>query len=53
MNGHTEVVKFLLSNGADVNIHDIGYFSRTPLIAAGIYGHLELVKLLIKKKVQM
>ena len=43
--GHTEIAKFLLEMGANVN-HSIKY--SCPLEAAAYHGHLDMVKLLIK-----
>ena len=47
-NGHTEVVKLLLDNGADVNVKntDDGV---TALFMASANGHTEIVKLLLDK----
>lgn len=45
-NGHLEVVEFLLSMGAEVNLQN--NFSCTPLSLAVSHGHLEIVKLLIR-----
>jgi len=43
--GHTEIVKWLLENGANPNYrYGPGY---TPLLAAAANGHLEIVKLLL------
>jgi len=42
-NGHTEVAKYLLDNGASVNLGD-----DKPLIAAVKYNHYDCVKLLLK-----
>ena len=45
--GHLEVAKLLIENGAETNIEAGGL---TALDEAGINGHLEVVKLLIKKE---
>jgi ankyrin repeat protein len=42
--GHIEVVKLLLKNGANVNTVD--KFDQTPLYIACLYGHMEIIKLL-------
>ncbi len=43
--GHTEIVKWLLANGANPNYrYGPGY---TPLLAAAANGHLEILKLLL------
>jgi len=49
-NGHIEVAKMLLVNGAEVNALISLDWSRkeTPLHAAVWYGHLEIVQLLLK-----
>jgi len=47
-NGHTEVVKLLLENGADVNMK-IKLFGETALWLASQNGHAEIVKLLLDK----
>ncbi len=46
--GHIEVVKFLLDNGADVNIKGTNGIDTALMSAAG-GGHKEIVKLLIDK----
>ena len=43
--GHIEVVKFLISHGANIETKTI--FKLTPLMAASLYGHIEIVKILI------
>ncbi len=45
--GHLDVVKFLLDNGADVNVR--GRDGYTSLMSAAWSGHKEIVKLLIGK----
>jgi ankyrin repeat protein len=44
--GHTEVVKFLIKEGADVNTKDI--FGNTALTLASLGGYIEVVKLLLE-----
>ena len=46
--GHTETVKLLISNGADVNA-TYGLKNITALMAAVQRGHLEMVELLLSK----
>ena len=46
-NGHIEVVKLLLENGADVTIATESGI--TPLNSASGGGHVEVVKLLLEK----
>ena len=43
-NGHLEIVKYLVENGA--NINEKNKDGDTPLICASINGHLEIVKYL-------
>jgi len=45
--GQAEVVKFLISKGADVNAKD--NFGITPLLAATYEGHVDVVDILLKK----
>ena len=45
-NGKTELLKLLLSNGADVNAKSDGNF--TPLFLANLEGHTEIIELLKK-----
>ncbi len=47
LNGHTEVAKLLIEQGADLNIQDV--FSLTALRWACINDHTEVAKLLIEK----
>jgi ankyrin repeat protein len=47
--GYTEVVRFLLQNGADPNMNDNGV---TPLIAAS-YAHLDIVHILLQSGAQV
>lgn len=44
--GCTRIVNFLIKNGANVNI--INNLKETPLMLAGKYAHLDIVKLLLK-----
>jgi len=46
-NGHLEVVKLLLDNGADLAVRD--KYGATSLNCASANGHLEVVKLLLDK----
>jgi ankyrin repeat protein len=43
--GHYDIVKCLLSYGADINWRDEG--GRSPLFAASHYGHCDVVKCLL------
>jgi len=45
MNGHSEVVEFLLANGANVN--QASNYGETPLFTSSCRGHQEVVKLLL------
>ena len=45
--GHTDIVEYLISKGADVNTAN--YSGRTALHHAAFYGHLDVVKLLLSK----
>ncbi|UCH92792.1 MAG: ankyrin repeat domain-containing protein [Candidatus Aminicenantes bacterium] len=45
--GHLEVVEFLISKGADVNVKNVE--DETPLHYASGYGHKDVVKLLVSK----
>lgn len=45
-NGHTEVGRFLLEQGADVNVR--GFFGGTPLHWAAMNGHRETVEFLLE-----
>ena len=47
LHGHTQVVRVLLDNGADVNGKTAN--QATALIAASLYGHKEIVELLLAK----
>ena len=45
--GHTDIVKLLIENGADVNEKNaLGW---TPLGSAAYFGYTDVVKLLIEK----
>ena len=46
--GHLQVVEYLASNGADVNLPD-GYHKHTPIMIASFGGHLDVVKFLLQK----
>jgi len=48
VNGHEEVARVLINNGADVNTKRT-YHRITPLIMATTEGHMEIVKLLLAK----
>jgi len=45
--GHAEIVEFLVSKGAEINILNV--ISETPLHYAAVYGHKGIVELLLKK----
>ncbi|TKS90635.1 Myotrophin [Collichthys lucidus] len=45
--GHTDVVEFLISKGADVNASD--KHNLTPLLTACFENHLSCVKVLLEK----
>jgi ankyrin repeat protein len=42
---HCDVVKCLLSSGADINLRNKG--GETPLFAASVYGHCDVLKCLL------
>ena len=44
--GHIEVVRFLVENGASVNI--LGRDGRTPLYFAALDGHIDVVRFLVE-----
>lgn len=48
MNGHTEVVRFLLDKGAGPNVKDT-FYNWVPITQAAARGHAEVVKLLLEK----
>lgn len=50
-NGHLEIVKYLISKGADINAkaEATRFRGTTALILASMYGHLEVVKYLVSK----
>lgn len=43
--GHLEIVRILLSNGADANLSDM---EPNPLLAACLFGHEDIVRLLLE-----
>jgi ankyrin repeat protein len=45
-NGHVDVVKLLIENGADVNLKGEAWYG--PLHAAAARGHIEVVKILLE-----
>ena len=45
-NGHVDVVKLLIENGADVNLKGEAWYG--PLHAAAAKGHIEVVKILLE-----
>lgn len=45
-NGHADVVKLLIENGADVNLKGEAWYG--PLHAAAAKGHIEVVKILLE-----
>jgi uncharacterized protein len=45
--GHTEIVKWLLANGAEPNYHYASGY--TPLLTAAANGHLEILKALLAR----
>ncbi|ETR68205.1 MAG: hypothetical protein OMM_10763, partial [Candidatus Magnetoglobus multicellularis str. Araruama] len=47
-NGHLEIVKLLIENGADISIQQSIAPEYTALIVASIKGHLEIVKYLVE-----
>jgi len=47
MKGHIDVIKTLLSSGANINIADNG---RTPLYIASDNGHIDVIKTLLSIK---
>lgn len=49
LNGHLDIVKLLVSNGAEVNIKSCEIFQDTPLVDASANGHLQIVKYLLSK----
>jgi hypothetical protein len=46
MNGHIEIVRLLLQNGAEVNVRNI--YGYTPLHWAAIFGHVDILHLLVE-----
>ena len=51
-NGHAEVVKLLLAEGADPNVRNYGK-DDTPLYAAAENGHLSVVTVLLRSRPNM
>lgn len=47
-NGHTQVVRLLIQNGADVAARSQAEPKRTALLAAAEQGHADIVKLLLQ-----
>eukprot|EP01101_Sappina_pedata_P013488 TRINITY_DN9759_c0_g1_i1.p1 TRINITY_DN9759_c0_g1~~TRINITY_DN9759_c0_g1_i1.p1 ORF type:complete len:124 (-),score=62.63 TRINITY_DN9759_c0_g1_i1:128-499(-) len=45
--GHTDVIEYLLSKGANINAKDS--FGNTPLLCAVYEGHVEATQLLVSK----
>jgi hypothetical protein len=45
-NGHVEIARLLLQNGADVNAKD--NYGWTPLHIAAMYGHVDIIHLLVE-----
>ena len=50
INGHLEIVKYLVENGADIHFNK---FNDTPLRSTSVNGHLEIVKYLIMNGVKI
>jgi hypothetical protein len=51
LNGHVEIARFLLQNGADVNVKS--NYGWTPLHWAAIYGHVDILHLLVENGVDL
>ena len=50
-NGHAEIVKVLIDNGADLNPCD--FYGWTPLMKAVYGGHVDSVQVLVKNKAKV
>jgi len=50
-NGHAEIVKILIDNGADLNSCD--FYGWTPLMKAVYGGHVETVQALVEKNAKV
>ena len=48
--GHKNIVEFLIEKGADINVNMNGL---NTLILAGLSGNIEIVKLLVRKRIEV
>mgnify|MGYP003365275417 CR=1 FL=1 len=48
LNGHIDIVKLLVKEGANINVQSYDMFQDTPLIDASANGHLDVVSYLLK-----